>query len=352
MGAWADFGFGALKSFTGGLMKAGFNELSKYTNYQYGEKAANNADKRWREQYNDFFTPEAMLKQYQQAGLSPSMMFSSGAHGTGGATAPQGSGASGPSGGFAPIDAPTIAQVKNIEADTKVKEAEAKNLDKDTEKKGQEITNLVTENGYKQVATRLVVAQADLAECNADLAWNTMEANIRSAYQASEHAANLARISGVQANLDESTYQAAYEKAWAELDKTLSETALNREEIKLTKQQIKDLGSQIWARQWQIHYEGRKQNRQDLKLSFDKQYMEQEISKWLREQNQWVEEMKLKGYEIKVNFLSDVLGYVFNLGGISLTNAAKPNTDVITETIVGPKGEITTKSKTISSRKL
>lgn len=328
---------GAGKAGVSNAVNLPFNMAESAFNYYLNEKAAKNADKRQRQQFHDLYSIQAQLKQIKDAGLSPSLMYG-GVPSQGGASAPQG-GTRGGGSYTTPLDTAIMTDIENTKADTELKNAEAANLKKDTEKKQQEITNLVTENGYRTVATRLVVAQADLAECDADLAWETFMAKLQSAYSEAEHAANIARSSGVQADLDESTFEAAYQQAWAELDKTLSDSALNRAEVKLTKAQIKDLGSQIWKREWDVYNENRNQNRQDIRLSYDKQYMEQEISKWLREQNQWVEEMKLKGYEIKVDFLSEILGYVFNLGGVALTNAAKPKTTTTTQERYGSKGE-------------
>lgn len=334
MGFWSNLGSSIVTSggdiatnTIGGLINAGINkalgDYERQQNYKYNEKAAANADRRARAQFRDMYSYGAQIQEMKKAGLNPALMYG-GASGQGGATAPQGMGAGGVQKGLSNMDLMSLAEIEVMKSQANLNNAEAENVSTDTTKKEQEITNLVTENGYKQVATRLVVAQADLAECNADLAWNTYMANLQNAFSAAENAANIARSSGIRADIDESTFEAAYQQAWAELDKTLSDSALNRAEINLTKAQIKDIGNQIWKRQWDVTNEERNQNREDLRLSYDKQYMEEEISKWLREQNQWVEEMKIKGYEIKVDFWSEILGYLFNLGGIALTNAAKP----------------------------
>lgn len=356
MGFWSNLGSSIATSggdiatnTIGGIINAGLNkalgDYERQQNYNYNEKAAANADKRARAQFRDMYSYSAQVQEMKKAGLNPALMYG-GASGQGGATAPQGMGAGGVQKGLSGMNLMSLAEIEVMKSQANLNNAEAQNVNKDTEKKTHEILNLIEENGYIKVSSRLIAAQADLAACNADLAWETYMANVQNAFSMAEHAANIARSSGVQADLDEATFTAAYQQAWADLENTISSTALNRSEIQLNAEEIKKIGADIWAQQWRIHYEGREQNRKDLQLSFDKQYMEQEISKWLREQNQWVEEMKLKGYEIKVDFLSEILGYVFNLGGISLTNAAKPNT----ETIVNGKGEITTRSKTTSRR--
>lgn len=44
-------------------------------NYKYNEMSADNADRRTRALYSDFYSPQALMRQYQEAGLSPSLMF-------------------------------------------------------------------------------------------------------------------------------------------------------------------------------------------------------------------------------------------------------------------------------------
>ena len=77
------------------------NEQASELNYQYGEKAATNADARARAIYTDFNSPKAKVRQLQEAGLSTAMMYSGGGGGGGSAaatTASQGSGAGGQQG--------------------------------------------------------------------------------------------------------------------------------------------------------------------------------------------------------------------------------------------------------------
>lgn len=124
MSIWANMGFSALENGIGGLMNAGFAELNRSRNFYYNELAAENADKRQRAQFHDLYSYPAQVKQMKEAGLSPGLMYSGGAGGQGGATAPQGNGAGGLQSGFAPINALEVAQIQNIEKDTELKEAE------------------------------------------------------------------------------------------------------------------------------------------------------------------------------------------------------------------------------------
>lgn len=100
-------------------------------NYQYNEKAAENADKRTRALYNDIYSPGALLKQYEKAGLSPSMMFG-GTPGQGGMSGAQGSGAQGAQQTFMPLSMLEGAQIGQILAETARTKAETKNINKDT----------------------------------------------------------------------------------------------------------------------------------------------------------------------------------------------------------------------------
>lgn len=46
--------------------------------YRYGEKAANNADKRQRKMYEDYLSYMAQVRQMKEAGLNPALMYSGG----------------------------------------------------------------------------------------------------------------------------------------------------------------------------------------------------------------------------------------------------------------------------------
>lgn len=114
------------------LINQAFAEGNRERNYYWNEKAADSADKRQRAQYQDLYSPQAQLKQYAAAGLSPSMMMSGGQSAVGGT--PQGAqgGISGPYPGGELIN-PQAA------ADIMLKKAQKDNIDADT--KGKDIDN-------------------------------------------------------------------------------------------------------------------------------------------------------------------------------------------------------------------
>lgn len=103
-------------------------------NYKYGEIAAENADKRTRALYADFYSPQALVKQYQEAGLSPSLMFG-GTPGQGGVSGAQGAGATGLGTPFMPASLLEGAQIANLAAQTNKTKAETQNIQADTDLK-------------------------------------------------------------------------------------------------------------------------------------------------------------------------------------------------------------------------
>lgn len=107
-------------------------EQDRRWNYFWNEQAAKQADLRTRSLYNDFYSPEALLRQYNEAGLSPSLMFG-GTPGQGGMSGAQGAGPAGPQTPIYGVDPLVGAQIANIMADTKKKKEETKNITTDTQ---------------------------------------------------------------------------------------------------------------------------------------------------------------------------------------------------------------------------
>lgn len=127
MGWFKKFAQGIAEKATGGIIDSGFGALQSWQNFQYGEKAAQAADRRQREQFKDMYSLEAQMQQIKNAGLSPSMFFSGGLSGQGGANAPQGAGASGPIFNSSPINALSAAQIEALQEDTRGKKIENDN---------------------------------------------------------------------------------------------------------------------------------------------------------------------------------------------------------------------------------
>lgn len=107
--------------------------------FQQGEQSADNAMQRSIDMYNMLQNPKSMVKQLKEAGLNPALMYSNGGMGGQTQSGPQGTpqaGTGAPTLGIQNITDPlSVAQIKNIEADTKKKEEEANNISQDTKLK-------------------------------------------------------------------------------------------------------------------------------------------------------------------------------------------------------------------------
>lgn len=343
-----------------GLIEQVFAEHNRERNFYWNEKAADSADQRQRAQYMDLYAPKAQLEQYQAAGLSPSMMMSGGQSAVGQSSA-QGNmsaGIQGPYPSGIKLDPMTAAQIANINADTKLKDSQRNNTDKDTELKGQEIINLVSEEKNIRAKHRLITAQTDLTDLEFSTNLQTAQATISQACSNAEKAAAETRSAIVQADLDEATFDVAYQMAYANLDNTLTDTALAKSEIGVNKAQIKEITERIRNSQWQTWATEKEQNRKDAIFKFDQAKFKTEVEKWAQEMN-----IELTG--MKLDMVSDLVGYVCNFAQCGLSNATEiKKTDMYTkskekinkekldkqeveyETIVSPDRKITTKSKT------
>lgn len=342
MGFWQKLGTAAGDigmNAVGGIVNAGINaalgDHERRENYRYNEMAAQAADKRQRAQFRDMYSYSAQIREMQKAGLNPALMYG-GATGQGGATAPQGLGSGGVQKGYAPMDLLSIAQIENINADTEKKKAETENVSEDTNLKGQQILNLVADTNNKKVEHRLLSAEADLAELEFSVDMQTAQATIRLAYSNAEKAANQARSSAVQADLDEALFSCAYQMAYAELDNTLTDTALKKSGININKAQIKEIAERIRNSQWETWATEKEQNRKDAIFKLDQQRLQAECAKWAAEIN-----VELTKAELEM--VSDLVGYICNFATCGLSNATKmKQTEMYTET----QKEIASKSKT------
>lgn len=285
-----------------------FSVAGQLLGYHLREKAADKADERQRAQFRDMYSIQAQMKQLKEAGLSPALMYG-GTPSQGGATAPQGSGAYGTQ-ALATISPMEVAQVQKTDAERRLIEEEIENKKADTKNKGQEFLNLVQSLNNAKVEHRVLVAQADLAECNADLAWDTFMANLEQAYYNTQKAAAETRSAEVKADLDESTFDASYQLAWAELNKTLAEGALAREEVNLTKEQVREIGWNIWQIQKE-QYRADKQFNQDINNM--KNYVKLELMKL----NQGAERIIADVSQTKINAVAHIVGSLLNMAGMA-----------------------------------
>ena len=123
--------FGLGQSIYNNEMAAQRAREDRHENYMYGEMAADAADKRTRALYGDLYSPQALMEQYKEAGLSPAMMFG-GTPGGGGTSGAQGGGAAGIQTPYMPVSMLEAVQAANIAAQTEKTKAETENVKQDT----------------------------------------------------------------------------------------------------------------------------------------------------------------------------------------------------------------------------
>lgn len=161
------FGIAATK--INNQMAAEREKIARQENYRYNERAADAADARTRALYADLQSPEAMLTQYREAGLSPSQMFSGGAQGAQPSSGAQGAGPQGISPnvfGYDPMILANVglvnAQARNQEAQANKAETEAQTIAGKNERGQEEITNLKSQSAVNNQKLGEIYANAKL----------------------------------------------------------------------------------------------------------------------------------------------------------------------------------------------
>lgn len=124
-------------------------------NFAYSELAAEHADLRARAQWRDMYSIQAQLQQLKEAGLSPSLMYSS-IPGSQGATGAQGQGAGGIQTPFTPID---FAQAQLLAAEARKANAEADKVEGKNAGGQADIALKLAQAGAAKAATEYTKAQ-------------------------------------------------------------------------------------------------------------------------------------------------------------------------------------------------
>lgn len=254
---WVETAINAGSNIANTLINQAFAEHNRKKNFIWNEKAADAADQRQRKQYEDLYSPQAQLEQYQAAGLSPSLMMSGGqsAVGQSSAAGNQSAGIQGPYPGGQLIDPLAAAQMANIMANTKKTEAETAKIGAETDFT---LTNIIKANEETEnikVTRKLLNLQVTTQELlnNAKKLENeiteaTKEEIIKQCYILSE---KLQRESDqvekqnkgldLQNQLSEETFITRVKQFTAEYENTIAQTAKAYSDIELNNEQIQSL---------------------------------------------------------------------------------------------------------------
>ena len=254
-------GINVAGGFLNNLLGLATARYQQQLNYEYAEKQAQNADTRTRALYNDFYSPEALMRQYKEAGLSPSLIFG-GTPGQGGQSGAMGSSVS-MGNPYMPISMLEAAQIANIQAQTKKTEAEAKTITGENERGQAEIAKLWADKGYTEVSTALTAEQVTTQQWQNYITGETAESNINTAYALAEQAANNAMKSSyeiisaqVKAHVDEATAEAQVEQAMQNVKYTEAQTLLAKSGIQLNEANTQRAIAEInkWRQEIQIRW--------------------------------------------------------------------------------------------------
>lgn len=226
-------------------------EQDRLENYMYNEMAAGNADKRTRALYNDFYSPGALLKQYKEAGLSPSLMFG-GTPGQGGMSGAQGAGSAGIQTHYTPISFMEGVQAANIAAQTQKIKAETKTIEGENDRGRAEIDKIINEaksvdlkNTWQEFNNRIEKINAYIAEQTAgDQVEITHQSLIRLEWE-TENLVQQVRNATLAGDITEAQKEDLMKEAGTRVANIAADTLLKkaqkdlaRENITLTKQQV------------------------------------------------------------------------------------------------------------------
>lgn len=133
------------------------------------EAAARANDLRTRKLYMDLQSPEALRKQYEQAGYNPALLYSQGGGSIGQAGTAQGVGTANSNlGGITAPDLGAIFEILKVKKELKMMDAQTKNIEADTENKNAD-TN---KKGYeiKEINQKIdnMVKEGNLTDAQAD----------------------------------------------------------------------------------------------------------------------------------------------------------------------------------------
>lgn len=251
----------------GGAVQAGLGAINnvwaqqqqgeaRRQNYLYGEMAAENADARTRALYNDFYSPQALMRQYREAGLSPSIMFG-GTPGQGGASGAQGTGASGLGTPYMPMSMIEGAEVANLMAQTEKTKAETATIEGTNARGEAEINKILVEAGATEASKHYTKALTTFQTIENEIAENTKQwkeeeirgqANI--ALQNAEKAMWEAKNAKLEFDFQNETYKTRVEQEQNKTTKLAADIALSRQTKQLTFQQEKLIHNQIEKMWW------------------------------------------------------------------------------------------------------
>lgn len=319
---WEQFGVDVLGGLIESGINAGFDELARARNFEYHEKAADNADKRQRAQFHDLYSYSAQKKQMEEAGLSPSLMFANGASGQGGATAPQGGGASGVQGGHVTLDPMSQAEIDALREQTRGQKIENDMKQESIEadialKLSQAGLNKASES-YKRVQTEReqILKEIDVATTEDQI--NEIRNRANNMYWESWLTQYESRSAYVRAQVDEATMQTHIQTETAKYQQLLTDIKVGQSQVQLNSATIDKMALEIGIAAFKANTERMSYHAQ--KKWFEDQIKNQ-IEKMKQDKELTEEQQRLMNQGQWLDFATDIFGSICN-GAFTLGAAA------------------------------
>lgn len=308
---------GNLLNFALGLNR---EEIAANRQYSMSEQAADNADRRTRKLYSDFMSPDALLQQYKQAGLSPSLMFGGG--GVGGQTPSGAQGAGSHQGStFTPIDPMTGAQLELIKAEANKANAEAETIKGDNARGKAEIEQLIADTENTKIQTEYTRVQANIAKIDEAIAEATKgnrieisDYELRRTVEDVNYLVESTKGQKLSNKVNEETLNDQIQQVRTETYRKVIEckliqleSELKEEQISLTQSQIQDIASQIATRADEIQIKAHEYelNRQNTEFNWNI-----ETSRLVIETEMKLKELGVKKAEIATRIATTLTGAV------------------------------------------
>lgn len=233
-------------------------QLARKENYEYNERAAQNADIRTRSLYHDLYGPKAQLMQLKAAGLSPSLFYGDGG-GISGQTGAIGAGSAGPMGqtfGISPFD---FSQLGKLMAETDLIKAQTRKTNEETkteagtnERGKAEVDQILANTKNKHLQSIYQEYENALSMIQLGVSANTEEWQIKNYIKQTEYLEHTVTSAKVKAEIDEKSVDDVLGYLKERTNNVIADSWLKQSQTKLTKQQVLDLVNQITNRNKQI----------------------------------------------------------------------------------------------------
>lgn len=256
---------------------------ARWENFKYNEAAADFADKRTRALYNDLQSPRALLSQYREAGLSPSLMFSGGGAGGGMTQGAMGNGTSGVMPTTYGVSPAEVAQTQLIQAQARLANAKA-NTEEGTNQRGQaEISELIgksnnvaLKNQWQEYENVIKYLDAKLKEQTNDDYIEIAHLKVQELEANKKKLVEEARSAKVKADIDEKTENDVIKFVQQQVSEQYSRILLNKcmqwkafADIKMSQAQMASLA-------WSVRKEANE-------LDIDRNKLKAQITQWAAE---------------------------------------------------------------------